>query len=235
MEEIARETVRSMPAADPKVVAQMEREQAKKQKQAEEARKKEERDAKLAQQRMAALDKNSAQSKEAKKDPKTLEAEMTLNLHKIRLYYEKLGHKLTSQMPKTLPKTPEAARVLKDAIECELQSTGGIESAAGVYMTGVQLFEQSTQFFNPLDLQLSGPYISLTQAAAQNQDKLNDLVTEFAIQHSEWFMFSPLRRLVHFTITMAMQVSAMNKQGITGSKPAPEDLRQQAQKLKESL
>lgn len=234
MEQIAQETVRSMPAGDPKQAAIAEREANAARKKAEEIRKREAKEQKLTEQRMAALDKKSPESKAAKKTPEQLEAQMTLDLHKIRLYYEKLSHKLSSKAPKQMPRTPEGARQLREAIECELQSTGGIETAGALYMTSLQVLEHvTTHVWNPLNLQLSGPRVSLSAAAQQNSAALNDLVTEFAIGHSEYFMAGPLRRLVQFTLTLAVQVDQINKG--TAAAPVPPEVAKEAEQLAETL
>jgi hypothetical protein len=111
-----------------------------------------------------------------------------LMAHKIRLYFAKLGHLITTKEPKTLPKDDEGLATLLAAIETELSSKGGIEMA-GKGLIGLCFgFEQVTQQFNPLGLMLSGPTASLTNTVQANRKEWDDLVTEFAISNAEWFI-----------------------------------------------
>jgi hypothetical protein len=137
-----------------------------------------------------------------------------LKKHKIRLYYEKLGHKLSSKPPKTLPSDDAAIDELLASIECELHSNGGIEQAGTAYLSGMAAIEQLTAVYNPLGLQLSGPAASLSSTVSQNKEKWDELITEFAISNAEWFMIGPGKRLLMFTMQMVMAVDGANKAAI---------------------
>lgn len=145
-----------------------------------------------------------------------------LKKHKIRLYFEKLGHKLSMKPPKSLPNDDAAIDELLASIECELHSNGGIEQAGTAYLSGMAAIEQLTTFYNPLGLALSGPAASLSSTVAQNKEKWDELITEFAISNAEWFMVGPGKRLIMFTMQMVMAVDGANKAAI-GMRRAPSD------------
>jgi hypothetical protein len=110
--------------------------------------------------------------------------------HKIRLYYKKLGHLLSSKEPKTLPKDDEGLAELLANIETELHSKGGIELASKLVLGVCFGAEQLNQQFNPFGLMLSGPAASFTNTVQANRKEWDDLVTEFAISNAEWFVVS---------------------------------------------
>lgn len=137
-----------------------------------------------------------------------------LKAHKIRLYFARLGHKIGLKEPKVLPRTDEELDELIAAIECELQSAGGIEQADTLFLNGCFGFEKLTEQFNPLGLMLSGPAASLTNTVAANKDAWHDIMTEFAIAHAEWFMIGPGKRAFVFLAQMVMTVDQANKVAI---------------------
>lgn len=174
----------SFPTTDPRITAELakQHQQALKAQKANEAAAAKERKEEAA--KVAKAVKMPVKAPPAKVVETVGKREM--KAHKIRLYYEKLGHKLSSKCPKTLPKTEEGLDELLAAIECELHSAGGIEQAGGLYLNGLFAFEQFTQQYNPLGLMLSGPAAGLSATVAQNKDKWNDLMTEVAIANAEW-------------------------------------------------
>jgi len=188
--------MQTMPRMDPAVAERL----AKQEKQAEAARKAMEREEAAAQkkeraqvQRAVAMPDTKAKKAAAKS---TRDKEMMA--HKIRLYFKKLGHKLSFKEPKVLPKDEEQLRELLTQIECELQSNGGIEQAGQMFVNGCFVTEVVTQQFNPLGLMLSGPAASLTQTVQANKDKWDELITELAIANAEWFMVSCARQRYTF-------------------------------------
>lgn len=113
-----------------------------------------------------------------------------LMAHKIRLYYKKLPHCLSSKEPKTLPKDEEGLAELLAAIETELHSKGGIEMAGKLTIGVCTAVEQLNQQFNPFGLMLSGPAASFTMSVQANRKDWDDLMTEFAISNAELFCVS---------------------------------------------
>ena len=132
-----------------------------------------------------------------------------LMVQKIKLYYEKLGHKLSSKCPKIMPKSDEGVRDLLAEIEGELQSAGGIEKASSGYIAlcaGIEMADAKLE----LGLNLAGPAASFSQTVAASQSKWQDLMTEFAISNAEWFMVGPGKRLIMETVQIMMAVSQAN-------------------------
>lgn len=154
-----------------------------------------------------------------------------LKCHKIRLYFEKLGGKLSFKAPKTLPSNEAEIDELLTRIECELHSNGGIEQAGSAYLNGMAMLEQVTQAWNPLGLQLAGPAASLSRTAAENKAQWDDLITEFAIANAEWFMVGPAKRILLFTAQLVMAVDGANKAAIRGAKPASDELKKRAEAM----
>jgi hypothetical protein len=77
--------------------------------------------------------------------------------------------------------------------------------------------------------------VSLRAAVAANEAAWKDLVKEFAIEHSSWFMFGPGKRLAATMIQMVLAVDNANKmarlQRMRASAPdpvAPESLEKEA-------
>ena len=151
-----------------------------------------------------------------KADAAKLTSARELKKHKIRLYFDKLGHKLSMKAPKTIPDNDAALDELLSSIECELHSNGGIEQAGNGFVSGCAALEQFTSFYNPLGLMLSGPAASLSSTVVQNRAKWDEMITEFAISNAEWFMLGPGKRLLMFTFQMVMAVDGANKAAIGG-------------------
>ena len=137
-----------------------------------------------------------------------------VKLLKIRLYFSKLGHKIPIKEPKAMPRTDAEIDELLLMIETHLQSHGGIEMAGTMYQSSFAAVEMLTLQFNPLNLHLSGPAVSLSATVAQNREKWDELLTEFAIAHAEWFMMGPGKRLIGFSIQMIQTVDQANKKAI---------------------
>ena len=156
-----------------------------------------------------------------------------IKVQKIRLYFAKLGHKLTIKEPKTLPKDDAGVDELLAAIEAQLHSEGGIEKAGLFYVSTCGAVEQITQVFNPLGLQLSGPSASFAQTIAANKEQWQEVVTEFAIANAEWFMVGPGKRLVAVTVQMMLAVDAANKVALSKSSAVavPDKLKEEASAL----
>jgi len=192
----------------------------KREKEEEKARKAEEAAAK--RKAKAAEPKAQAASKPkiASAPPESRAKEM--KLMKIRLYVEKLGHKLHDvYIPKTLPKDEDDIDSLLASIEISLQSSGGIAMAETGFVNVCGLAEMANAYMGSPML-LSGPALSLSGAAAQSQDAWKDLVTEFAIGYAEWFIVGPGKRLIAFTYGLASQVHAMNVAAMRGGGPPKE-------------
>lgn len=214
--------IQSFPQEDPKVLEA----QAKAILAEEKARKAQDATAKKDQ---AALNKllKEANTPVAKKAAPHAEEEVKalrnreLMAHKIRLYFRKLGHKISVKEPKTLPRDEAGLHELLFAIETELQSSGGIEIAGGLFVQTAFTLEKLNQTFNPLGLLLSGPEASLAQTIAQNRDKWDELVTEFAIANAEWLMVGPGKRLLGFIVQTATAVDDANRQALMRRNMAP--------------
>ena len=225
-DDIFQHDVQSFPQADPKVLEKLQKEveKAKKLQKAEEAE---------AKKALPKVTKAQAAA-EPKPLPKELSAsKREMKLHKIRLYFAKLSHRITLKEPKTYPKTDEAIDELLAQIEAELHSKGGIEKASSGYLSALAVTEQVTQVFNPLGWDLSGPQAGLASTAAKNKEMWEDLVTEFAIQHAEWFMVGPGKRLMLTTVQLIMLVDGANKAAKAQMQRmrAPPDLQAQAEGL----
>jgi hypothetical protein len=141
-----------------------------------------------------------------------------LMAHKIRLYYKKLPHCLSTKEPKALPKDEEGLAELLATIETELHSKGGIEMAGKITIGICGAAEQLNQQFNPFGLMLSGPAASFTGSVQANRAEWDDLVTEFAIANAEWFVVSPGKRLIGFMLGLAQAVDAANKAAVRGER-----------------
>ncbi len=222
--------IQTMPREDPKV--------------AEAIRKNAEKDAKLhaaeEKAQAAAVKKATGTTTRAKSapvasQPSQVDAKAArqreIKLQKIRLYFSKLGHKITVKEPKTLPKSDEEIDALLASIETQLHSDGGIEKAGLFYVSGCASIEQITQVFNPLGWQLSGPSVSFAATVAQNKAQWEELVTEFAISNAEWFMVGPGKRLIATTVQMILAVDAANKARTASNKPADDKLKEEAHDL----
>jgi hypothetical protein len=174
---------------------------------------------------------STAAAKAAKAMPKAVAAPTPaqarrtsdVKLHKIRMYFANAGtaKKLSIKEPKVYPKTDEEVDELLRAIEADLASQGGIESASLAFINIVSGFETLTQSFNPLNLELSGPAVSLTQATIANKGKWEDIVTEFAIANAEWFMVGPTKRLAFTVVQIVMAVNQANKIAAASAAAAP--------------
>lgn len=156
-----------------------------------------------------------------------------LKLRKIRLYFQKLGDKLSVKEPKTYPKTDEAVDELLAEIESDLHSKGGIQQAGIFYINGCVAIEQISNVFNPLGWDLTGPATSLSATVAANRKQWDDLITEFAISNAEWFMLGPTKRLIGLTVQMILAVDGANKtaRARQADAPASADLQAQASDL----
>jgi len=154
---------------------------------------------------------------------------------KIRLYFHYLPHKISFPEPKVYPSTHEGVDEVLDKIEVQLHGEGGIEKAGVLFTAACAGLEELTKVFNPLGWELSGPQVSLRAAVAANEAAWKDLVKEFAIEHSSWFMFGPGKRLAATMIQMVLAVDNANKmtrlQRMRASAPdpvAPESLEKEA-------
>ncbi len=183
--------VQTMPAADPAVEERLAKEMAKAQK----AREAEAKKQRASETKRAPVQREPAPKKEASAGLDKAAQKRELKSHKIRLYFSKLGHKLSIKEPKAYPRTDEGLDELLTAIETELHSNGGIEKATMMYASAVTGVEQLMPVFNPLGWQLSGPAASLSQTVIASRDQWEELVTEFAISNAEWckFHFSRFR------------------------------------------
>ncbi len=121
--------------------------------------------------------------------------EMALLRRKVTLYYEKLGSKISHKRPKTLPRDVQKLRELKEIIEAELNSAGGIEQAKAGYLTSVGLLEQFSPLL-PFDFRCQG----LTKVVQDNQEVWNDMLVQFSIEHAEWFMMGEFSLFGSFVI-----------------------------------
>lgn len=221
--------VQTMPGMDPKVAEQIQKgiERDEKLRAAEEKKLKKDQTA-VAARRAPTQKKVTVEAS----DVKALKAR-EIKLHKIRLYYAKLGHKITVKEPKTYPKDDAGIDELLAAIETQLHSDGGIEKAGVGYVTGCASIEELTKHFNPLGWQLSGPVASFGQTVAQNKAQWEELVTEFAISNAEWFIVGPGKRLIATTVQMIMAVDAANKSAasVRREDAAPPKLKEEANGL----
>lgn len=194
--DIARDDFTSFPKADPKAVEKKAKQRAKQEKESKQA------DAtakKLAKKPRATTAKSFTD----------VERERVILIRKCTQYFSKLKHKITIAKPRSWPSDIKQLRQLVLSIETDLASSGGIESASAMYITAVDALERVSPFL-PGDIRLAGPQASLKGTLLANRDKWEDLITEVAIQHCEWFMVSGVKRLVLMTAQMAMTVNTVN-------------------------
>jgi len=150
---------------------------------------------------------------------------------KISLYFQHFGERLSFKQPAKLPKDDESLQELLLTIETELSSAGGIGVATQTYLGAVNLIEQGSRYFNPLNLQLEGPVASFSATVAQNRKQWEDIVTECAIANAEWFMVGPVKRLLGVTFMMAQSVDAANKAGLARERPLSAEEKKLADEL----
>ena len=226
-EDVFRGDVDSFPDRDPRITAELAKQHEKALK---EQKQRDVEEAKRAKKEAAQVKKMQEMPVVAKKQPATKtpvpsatkEArDRELKAHKIRLYFRKLGHKLTVREPKQLPRSDEELDELLASIETELHSQGGIDQAGMLFINGSFAIEAITQQFNPLGLRLSGPAASLTQTVAANKDKWEELITEVAIANAEWFMMGPVKRCMLFMVQMVNTVDQANKAALAQRSMTP--------------
>lgn len=210
--------IQTFPQEDPTITAKIQAAEQKALK-AQEAAEKKSRAKEKESGQVAKAQAMPVQRKAVGIDKETRAREM--KAHKIRLYFAKLGAKISVKEPKTLPKTDEGLDELLAQIETELHSNGGIEQAGAAYINLMLGVESINSQLNPLGLMLSGPSVSFAATVAQNKAKWQDLVTEFAIANAEWFMVGPGKRLAMFTVQMVLAVDGANKAAI-GARQNPE-------------
>jgi hypothetical protein len=222
----------SFPREDPKIAAARMAAQAKEEKarKADEAqqRRKEKEEAAAVRKVMA----QPVQSKKApaKKPEIDTDRQRALDILKINLYYKEFASKISVEQPKVMPKAAEAVKELRLAVEADLHSQGGIAQATNMYMTGIALAEQASAMYPSFGINLAGPRINLSSAMLQNKAQMEELVKEFAICHADWLMVGPGKRLLGFTMQMALMTNQAN------SAPAPtprtqDDLQKEAEEL----
>lgn len=216
--------VQSFPREDPRMVEQRQ----KMQQQAEKLQKAEEAAAKKAEKEQVAASKakranapppiNEAKAEEFRQAK--LAKELALKQQKIRLYFQKLSHKLQMKEPKVYPKTLEATNELLESVEGELASQTGIDSARQYYFMALQGLEAADKA-SGYQLGVSGPAVSITQAAANSKKDWEDLITECAIANAEWLMFGPVKRTLAFTARLVMGVRAANQAALSQRQQVP--------------
>lgn len=188
----------------------------------------------MEQEKAATAKKQPAPKKEAGSSGVGADARRReLKVRKCKLYFAKLGDKLSTREPKAYPKTEEGIDELLAEIEADLHSAGGIQQAGLFYVNGCVAVEQASHVFNPLGWELSGPVTSLGATVASNRAQWEDLVTEFAISNAEYFMVGPGKRLIAMTVQMILAVDAANKGARSRSAPPPasDDLMKEAEDL----
>ena len=215
---MARLDMQSFPREDPKVTAQRTKELEKQRKQEKAERKAPSKQA----QRLA--EKPPAKKKQAPPALGDIDRERVILTRKITQYFTKLKHKISVARPRTMPTDIMKLRQLCLAIETDLSASGGVDACATMYVNGCAMAEKLAPLL-PWDIRLSGPNASLTGTVLANKEQWNDLITEVAIQHSEWFMVSGFKRLVMMTGQMAMQVNAANHAGDPGNGVASDELK----------
>ena len=151
---------------------------------------------------------------------------------KIQQYQDKLGHLISYKVPKLTEKSSfEKVQEALYNIETDLAMRGAVDGAQQMYINAIVGLEKLTNAFNPLNLHLSGPQISLTSVIAANKERWDDMVTEVAIQYSEYLAVGPLRRLLFFTGQTILTVHSLNKIGVNGDRPASDGLQETAETL----
>lgn len=209
--DIARDDFTSFPKVDPKIAEKQAKQRAKNEK---ESKKADATAKKLAKKPRA----TTAKGKSGFTD---VDRERVILIRKCTQYFTKLKHKITVSKPRTWPSDIRQLRQLVLAIETDLASSGGIESASAMYITAIDALERVSPFL-PGDIRLSGPQASLKGTLIANREQWEDLITEVAIQHCEWFMVSGVKRLMLMTAQMAMTVNTVNH--INNNGEASEDL-----------
>jgi hypothetical protein len=229
MDQIAKMDMTTLPREDPRVVEKRQKEAEKLRKQREAEARRESKTAKRV----------SKKNQPAKTKPKASllgddARERVIILRKLTQYYAKLGKKISVNKPRAYPQDLKKLRELLLAVETDLAANGGIEQASSLYVSSVVAAEKLAPLVPFVDLQLSGPAASLSQTVIQNKEVWEDLVTETAIAHCEWFMVGPVKRLVMVTAQMAMQVHQANSamiKSMNGNQVPSESLKKEAEDL----
>lgn len=221
--DLARMDMQSFPTEDPKAAA-------KRHKELEKQRKEDERARKQPSKRAQALgEKPTPKAKAEPAELNDVDRERVILTRKITQYFAKLKHKISVSKPRAMPTDVAKLRQLCLAIETDLSASGGVDACATMYLNGCAAVERLAPLL-PWDIQLSGPAASFTGTVMANKAQWDDLITEVAIQHSEWFMVSGFKRLLMMTGQMAMQVNAANRAARSDGK-ASEDLKAKAEDL----
>lgn len=150
---------------------------------------------------------------------------------KITQYYAKLSHKISIPKPRALPDDLGKLQDLCLAIETDLAAAGGVDACTAFFINGCQVVERVAPML-PFDIRLGGPVVSFSAAMLANRAAWDDLITEVAIQHSEWFMVSGLKRLLFLAVNVAKQVDDANRGAAVDAPTVPsDDLRESASDL----
>lgn len=215
--------LQSFPAQDPRITEELRKkhEKALKAQHAAELAEARERKKEAAAAQKAQQIPTAKERQQAKVDASKTTRARELKAHKIRLYFKKFSHKLSIKEPKALPKDDEGLDEILASIECELQSSGGIEQAGIAFINVCSGVEKVTEVWNPLGLMLSGPAASLSQTVAANRAKWDELITELAIAHAEWFMVGPVKRAGILLAQMVMTVDNANRMAVLRAQSAP--------------
>lgn len=246
-EEIFQSDINTFPGEDPKITelrrrAREAEERAQAKEEAERARERKREQAQVKKvMEMHGVEaepvKRSTRGKKAPQDPVAAEVKASkhrqLMAQKIRLYWDKLGHRLQGSAPKVLPKSEEQLADMLAEIEAQLCSNGGIEQAGALYINACMAVEKVSQHFD-IGFDLAGPGVSFSATVAHNKAQWQDLVTEVAISNAEWFMVGAGKRLLATTIQMMMACSNANRAGAAmaqGTKAPSDKMKEEADEL----
>lgn len=185
-EDLFQHDMSTFPQEDPAVTKQREAMEEKLRKAEEAAAKRAETARKKEKQVVEKLVETAPKQAKASAPAEEVAKRIALKKHKILLYFQHFGAKLSCKAPKTLPDDELKLDELLNTIRNDLGSKGGIAQAGNIYLASVSMMER----LNPLGLELSGPAASLSQTALRSKEAWNDLVTEVAIDNAEWFVVS---------------------------------------------
>ena len=125
-------------------------------------------------------------------------------LDKVAAYKERFPH-LKSRNKLTGKSTDAEVEDELHYIEMQLGSKDG-HMGTTVYLTAMAGLEQSTQVWNPLNLNLTG----LTQVARENIDQVSPIIDELVIKYATNFYVTPEVRLCTATAMMIYTVHSAN-------------------------
>lgn len=145
-------------------------------------------------------------------------------VRRIKQYYAKFPERITTPIPKNLS-TKMKLETLKEtlrSVELDMSCAGAVDTAAAGLAVTLGGLQQLTQFFNPLNLQLSGPRADLAGTFAAQKATWRPLIEEFAIKYERWLATSIEKRLLFYVAGLVLLVDRANKEAPAMAEAAEE-------------